>query len=562
MTSDKVNRNLRIDIKKIKGDEKTVKTNLQASRRRSWLPIIPWALAYALVGYAMQALPHPMFSNVPFTLNIVIPVVAGYLHGSAVGALTGLLGTLLSFAFKLPIYGPDLLEIAALFPNILVGGLAGWHKLSQVNLGAVLGILIGHMLTLAIRLLIGLLPASIIQEPLFWNGLLAELAFEMTLAALLVNLFTLREGTKADSKDARFQRYLLLCGIEVAVIVLLSLGYLNAVPLALDLFILPIILAALLTGPIEALSAAVILSVVLGSSILRTGIETANHETFFIFMLNLVALTIGVLADKAKEQSQLATTRLHEIQQAYAVLVDTNRIKDQMIQNVSHELRTPLSIILGYAELLNTETWGHLSTDQVEAMHVIKQNAVRLSNIVEQVTMIDDLREGRLTWHPTSLDTLIHSIVDFHKSAALQQQCTLSVKMEKDIPVVNGDALYLGRAIEALLDNAIKFSPEGGDIEIKTWTEQGKVFVSVQDHGIGISEEQKSKLFKCFSQIDGSAARRFGGLGTGLALVKEVVQAHKGEIWMESAPGSGSTFGFWVPVQRKELQLPQNKAFL
>jgi signal transduction histidine kinase len=193
---------------------------------------------------------------------------------------------------------------------------------------------------------------------------------------------------------------------------------------------------------------------------------------------------------------------------------------------------------------------------------VIKQNAVRLSNIVEQVTMIDDLREGRLTWHPTSLDTLIHSIVDFHKSAALQQQCTLSVKMEKDIPVVNGDALYLGRAIEALLDNAIKFSPEGGDIEIKTWTEQGKVFVSVQDHGIGISEEQKSKLFKCFSQIDGSAARRFGGLGTGLALVKEVVQAHKGEIWMESEPGSGSTFGFWVPVQRKELQLPQNKAFL
>jgi signal transduction histidine kinase len=196
-------------------------------------------------------------------------------------------------------------------------------------------------------------------------------------------------------------------------------------------------------------------------------------------------------------------------------------------------------------------------------MKVIKQNAVRLSKIVEQVTMLHDIREGRLTWHPTSLDTLIQTIVDFQKLDAVQHGCTLKVKMESNIPLVDGDALYLGRAVEALLDNAIKFSPQGGAIEIRTWTEDNRVLITVQDHGIGISEEQRSRLFKCFSQIDGSAARRFGGIGTGLALVKEVVQAHGGEIWLESEPGKGSTFGFWVPVQRLvQPSTSQGKVFL
>ncbi len=318
-------------------------------------------------------------------------------------------------------------------------------------------------------------------------------------------------------------------------------------------------LIALTLGFLEATFGALVITLWIGRRVIAKGlsIESGTPEVLLILVLNSIALVIGNVVSTLRRHRRLNHLHLEKLQEAYTVLSQTDRLKDQMIQNISHELRTPLSMILGYTELLATGTWGDLTPEQAEATHVMQRNARRLSEVVEKVTVLEQVDQGQATRHPISLAALTQSLLSSWRKKPISRAHDLNLDILSDIPLVNGDASYLNLAIEALLENAIKFSPEGGNITVRLWAEEGKVYLAVEDEGIGVSEEDCVHLFKPFYQVDGTTTRRFEGLGTGLAVVKEVARIHEGDVWVESAVGKGSLFGFWVPGVRESSSLGQ-----
>ena len=130
----------------------------------------------------------------------------------------------------------------------------------------------------------------------------------------------------------------------------------------------------------------------------------------------------------------------------------------------------------------------------------------------------------------------------------------LNLDVSKNLPAIMADETYLGDAIGRLLDNAIKFSPDGGRITVAVEDVGEMVQVSVSDEGVGIPKDQHKRIFERFYQVDGSARRRFAGVGLGLTIAKRIVEAHRGEIWVESEPGEGSTFYFKIPKYQADAR--------
>ncbi|MGC9357514.1 MAG: sensor histidine kinase [Anaerolineae bacterium] len=505
------------------------------------------------MGQFTRDIPNPMVPDASLALNMVIPIIAGYFGGSLTGGLVGLLGTLFNFLIKYflyPLSGPDWYELVAVIPHALMGMAAGAPLLRQTRIGTASTVIIGHGLNILGFLLADLLDVETIREPIFWAGLLTETVVNIIIAAFVISLVRYVQGEGPGFAWSRmgWRRFLILSVLNLLFLALLVIGCLNEIPLASQLFILPVVFATLTLGFLETWLIVVFLSLLLGYEILQLGLPASAQEVSFILSLNLVALSVGELAGNLQEQRYLARMRLEELQQAYTVLSEIDSLKDQMIQNISHELRTPLSMILGYTELLSAETWGALTPEQREAAGVIGRNARNLSHIVEKVTVLDDVRLGEITQHPVSLDALAQMEVNAKARWASVHNCALNLKVVDTTPPLLGDARRIGQAIEALIENAVKFSPDGGPVTIRVWVEGERAYLSVEDHGIGIAEEDQKLLFQRFYQVDGSTTRRYGGVGAGLALVKEVVRAHGGDVWVESTPGKGSTFGFWLPL--------------
>lgn len=529
-----------------------LKISQYSSQHKHGLKILVGVMAYVIIGQLTHYICNPMLPRASLALNMVVPVVMGYWDGSLTGLVVGALGTLLNFLVKLPFYGIDGFEFLAILPHALMGGVAGWKGLRGMRVGTALTVLIGHALNMLAYLLAGLVSMDTLQDFEFWLGLTAEI---MVTLIFIVLAITLLERLKGRDVGFSWQylgwpRFVLLVVLNLSLIVFLLIGYRRNILFVDYLLILSIVLVALTVGFIEAWICALFVSIWVGRVIVREGLPVRTREVLLILVLNAVALVIGDVVSNLRRHRRLNRLRLSELQEAYAVLTQTDHLKDQMIQNISHELRTPLSMILGYTELLTTGAWGRLTVEQQEAARVVRRNAHRLSHIVEKVTVLERVDQGQATRHPTSLVSLAQNLINSWQKKALTDPSRLKLNVRGEVPPVNGDASYLKLAIEALLDNAIKFSPDGGVITSRIWADDGKVYFAVEDRGIGISKEDQASLFKPFYQVDGTTTRRFEGLGTGLALVKEVARIHGGDVWVESEKGHGSTFGFWVPAGR------------
>ncbi len=515
--------------------------------------VVIGVLAYMILGQLTRHLPNPMIPEASLALNMMIPVVAGCLGGVWTGALVGFLGTLLNFLIKIPLYpaaGFDWYEAVAILPHMIMGAIAGVRTIKHRFYGTALSLVVGHGLNLTGFMLADLLPPAILQDTSFWSGLLTEMMVSLIFITLIIGLarYLRGEGPGFAWQYLGWRRYIFTVTANLVVLGLFIFAYRWGVSLAVYLLTLPVVLTALTLGILETWVLVSVLTLLLGVGILGNDVVNAESQIAFILTLNLVALTIGELVGSLQQQRDLARMRLEELRQTYTALAEGEKIREQMIQNVSHELRTPLSMVLGYIELLSSETWGALSPEQREATQVVRKNVRALSKIVEKITVLDQVRLGDITHHPISLDALAQILVESKAAWAQEHNCTLVLKRQGEMPPLLGDARCLGRAIEAFIDNGVKFSPEGSRVIIRTWVEKGRAYLSVTDNGIGISEEQQGRLFRHFYQLDGSTTRRFGGLGTGLALVKDTVQAHGGDVWVESKPAEGSTFGFWIPL--------------
>jgi PAS domain S-box-containing protein len=240
-----------------------------------------------------------------------------------------------------------------------------------------------------------------------------------------------------------------------------------------------------------------------------------------------------------------------QLQAANASLEKALRARDEFLAAVSHELRTPLTGILGMAEALQYPHFGSLSERQLKAVVNIERSGKNLLELVNEVLDYTQIQSGRagLQFRTCSLgDIFGMSLYDISGKAAAKAQKLETSVTPQDLRV-EGDERRLVQILVNLLENAVKFTPEDGEISlVGKWLAQTReVQIQVRDSGIGIWEEDIPRLFQPFVQLDASLSRRYEGTGLGLALVKALVDLHGGSLAVESAPGLGSTFTVTLP---------------
>jgi signal transduction histidine kinase len=234
-----------------------------------------------------------------------------------------------------------------------------------------------------------------------------------------------------------------------------------------------------------------------------------------------------------------------EIQQAYEELKELDRLKSEFINIAAHELRTPLAILMGHASLLREELTGSMG----QRMGVIVRNALRLRQLIDDMLNLRHLESGavQLHWEPADLAEVIDIFIGDLAYLVHEKDQRITVSIAEGLPPVMIDFQRLHLVFSNLISNAIKFTPEGGNIHVRGWMEDGEVRIAVEDDGIGIPADETAKIFGRFYQVEDSLTRAHEGIGLGLAIVKSTVELWNGRVWVESQVGQGSTFTFTIP---------------
>lgn len=266
-----------------------------------------------------------------------------------------------------------------------------------------------------------------------------------------------------------------------------------------------------------------------------------------IQLMTIAAAQVSIAISNARlfEESE---ARASELKIAYDELKESDRLKDELVQNVSHELRTPLTFVKGYVDLLMDGEMGLMNEEQQSALTIISDKTNDITRIIDDIITLQKINSGNLKREKTSMREFLETAVASHQMIASQKGLHIESRLPEDDGVVIIDRGRINQVLDNLIGNAMKFSPDGGTITISMTKEDDMVTVAVSDEGIGISPDKHRRIFERFYQIDGSASRRFGGTGIGLAIVKRIIDAHSGKIWVESEENRGSAFTFQIPL--------------
>jgi len=278
---------------------------------------------------------------------------------------------------------------------------------------------------------------------------------------------------------------------------------------------------------------------------LRTGDEFEVLGATLDLMAERLADTVEDLED-SNERLGVLNEELRQV----------DRVKSDLLANVSHELRTPLTAISGYVEAMAAGLLGDLAAEQKASLQVVERNVRRLRGMIDQLLNYSRMESGRLDVELQSFDLepLVRHVVEAVR-AAHGASVDVQVHCPQDLPEVYADSSRIAQVIENLLTNAIKFSTEEDPIELEIQEVDEGIEVLVQDRGIGIPQELQEKIFERFYQVDATARRKFGGIGIGLALVREILELNHSQIRVENRVLGGSTFRFTLPsaIERSGL---------
>ena len=289
-------------------------------------------------------------------------------------------------------------------------------------------------------------------------------------------------------------------------------------------------------------------------AILNTRLElTALHRAGHEFPIELLVWAIHTAGKRSfnafirdiTEQKRAETA----VRMAREEAERANQAKSNFLASMSHELRTPLNSILGFAELLQDPAFGRLDDQQRKFVANIHGSGTHLLGLVNDVLDLSKVAAGKMELHlePVNVAAVVQGIADIVRPLADRKKLTFTVDpVDRHLQVL-ADAARVKQILYNLISNAIKFTPEGGDIAVRAMALPDALRFSVEDDGIGIAEGDQERIFQEFQQVDSALSRQFDGTGLGLALTQKFVRLHGGDISVTSSPGMGSTFTFTLP---------------
>jgi len=232
-------------------------------------------------------------------------------------------------------------------------------------------------------------------------------------------------------------------------------------------------------------------------------------------------------------------------------IVEMDRQRQEYLSNVSHELRSPLTVIQGYLEAL--AGGGGEAEQAAHYLRVAQEQTQRLGRMIDEVLHVSQLEQGiaqrHVAWAPVSLADTVRGVVQTHRQEVSVKGVQLTASISGEVPVLAGDERLLQSLVFHLVENAVKFTPPGGKIDVALEATHEEVVLRVRDDGIGIAPEFHERIFEKFFMVDAGTAKAHAGAGIGLFVVKEVVAIHGGTIRVESRPGGGALFEVRLPLR-------------
>ncbi len=239
-----------------------------------------------------------------------------------------------------------------------------------------------------------------------------------------------------------------------------------------------------------------------------------------------------------------------EIADKSAQLEAASRHKSEFLANMSHELRTPLNAIIGFSEVLAQGMFGAINEKQTEYLQDILESGRHLLSLINDILDLSKIEAGRMELEPADFDlpSAIENALILVRERASRHGIKLGSSIDKRLGMIGGDERKVKQVLLNLLSNALKFTPEGGQIDVAARLHDDRAEVSVADTGIGIAPTDQDTVFEEFRQV-GTADKKAEGTGLGLTLSRKFIELHGGKIWVQSAVGRGSTFTFTLPVR-------------
>ncbi len=229
-------------------------------------------------------------------------------------------------------------------------------------------------------------------------------------------------------------------------------------------------------------------------------------------------------------------------------LIELDRFKNDMLRMASHDLRSPLALITGYCDVIEMDLPPDMP-NLLQYLDAVRRTTTRMDNLLTDLLRIERIQSSPLELHqPIVMETLLTTIMENSQPGASQKNQQLLTDFH-DLPEkIIADPIMIREAMENLVSNAIKYTPDNGQIIVRVFSRETALYFVVEDNGVGIGPEHLPKLFTSFYRAKQAGTEHIDGTGVGLSLVKTVVERHQGKVWVESEVGVGSQFGFWLPL--------------
>ncbi len=314
----------------------------------------------------------------------------------------------------------------------------------------------------------------------------------------------------------------------------------------------------------RTISSALSMPLTLGERVIGVlNVNRINHPDPFrdehVELLKVFGEHLAAIIDRAEAMERLGL-RARQLEQDNEKLTDLNQMKDVFLSTASHELKTPLSSVIAYAELLDDHE-GKLSRDQSrEFVGRLRGEAHRLLGLIDDILDLSRLESGKmqLKQRPVALEEVVRGAVETSRALAKKYEVTLASDYAEGVPALLVDEVKLRQVAVNLIVNAVKFSPRGGTVRVRTRPEGRYVRLEVSDDGPGIAPDAATHIFELFGQGADADHQSRGGLGIGLHLVKRLTELHGGHVGVNSREGEGSTF--WVRLPLGLAAAPEGEA--